>query len=84
MAGRQDVCAMIQRDHERLEKWADRANAKSCTWGGTTPGITAHWELTRSLQGCKESPGCPGGQKVDYEPATCSHGKGSQQHAVLH
>jgi len=49
-----DGCAAIQKDLDRLEKWANRklikfnkGNAKSCSWGGMTPCTSTHWELTR-------------------------------------
>ena len=49
-------CVAIQRDVDRLEKWADRnlmkfneGKCKVCTWGRTTPCISTCWGPISSL-----------------------------------
>jgi len=42
------------------------------------------WGPTPGKQFCRNGAVGPGGHQADHEPATCPHGKGSQQPPGLH
>lgn len=57
---------------------------KSCLQGGITPGTTTRLRQMSAKQHCKNSPGSPGGQKADNEPAPGPCSEGGQQPPRLH
>lgn len=77
-------CATIQRDLQRLDKWAGRelsslkGNAESCLWQGTASGTRTDQGLT-SKTSSRKGPGCPAGHKVDHKPAMCHYGQSGHQ-----
>lgn len=69
-----------QRNRQTGTSWNSRkGNAKSCTWQRPhAPQHTGGWPAGKQLG--RNSPGNPGDQQVEHDPAMCPCNKEDQQH----
>lgn len=92
VADRPEGCADIQRDLDRLKKWANRTLVQLNKWkckvlslGRNNPRHHYKLRAAQLKSSCaEEALGCPDGHQVECEPAMCPHGKDDSWHPELH